>query len=1266
VENARQIWRGRLYRWRWWLAALAVLITVRAVLPLVLRKVLVDQASQALRARVEVGDVDLALLRGGIALEDVAVRAGPAQPSTEPGHPSTDSGRTEEPAPASAAHTPSPVRPELVEGRPPTAPPAFGDDAPLVAFKRFAVELRFLPLFSKTIQLRDIELESPRVALDRLASGDLNLLALVPQSDVAVEAGATPGVTPGAESTPPGTPATDEGATPWGFGLDRFVLRDGRLRFRDLALEGSEPVEVGIDEIAVNEIALSPSVYGQPARVHVKLGVDTGEIDVDARVQINGAAVAVTTDVHADRLPLRRARLYVPTVGWSALKGELDLALTYELETEKTNRISGTFGLRDVGVSVPQLEDVAVAWKSLAVDIETVDLLAQRAAVRSVELNGATMYVRATGDEPLPVLAPGAAHPAPAAPAATPAAPADTPADEPAAKPWDWSVAQLHIGESTVRILSDQPPLDIGVELTASQLAGAPEAIAHVAVGLAVASGGRVDVDGNLRIAPPAFGGTLKIAELALPPLAAVSGQVAPSVLPSGMLKADLAIDAGLPSAAGGSAATDRLRVAGSLGLAGVQASPPGQEALGIAAAAVDLTIHALEVPGVIPIGQPAAAGATLDGKLDLQVQDLRVARTGEAPLASGVQTIALAVPSFSLPASLAGLAPPDGAPPIRASATLELTAPQLAMADGKDLTAAAGSIGIDVTDAVVTVVPTGGSAAGAPPATLGAEVRLTGATFALAEGKQLNGSVQSVLLKAPQLNLPGLVVGAPPADTGEPLRAVADLEVTQLKAARADGKEFSAAAQSIRVPLTELLLPGLFAAPGTVATAPTRVTLGEVGIESPALRVTRTKQGIVLPIAEAPPGAAAAAPAPTPAAAPATAAKAPGVELAMDALRLTRGGLDFTDRAVQPVFQARYAPIEIDARQVRFPALSVKPLRVEISTAEQGTLTLRGELAPAGGAMTLELVDFSLLPFNPYTATYSPYSLSSGALTLKTTAKYKGGNYDVANDITLHQLDLAGAEGDALFEQQFGISLGMALALLRDMNGDIDLDIPVEVDQAGGAKVDVLAVVRGALRQALMGAIQSPLKMLGAVGGGGAGASLAPAPIAFRTGRADLTPAGGENVDRLAGFLASRPGMGVQLQSNVTAQDVRWLREQGLAAEWEQEGFFAKLGSLTQRGARDRIRAAIAARADDEVGELSAEDAALLQTWLDERPPPSAEQVRRLGAARLAAVTAVLADKGIPAARITSAEPGGEPAEGAAVVSIKFEAAARAAAPAS
>src|SRR5436305_10369785 len=153
-------------RRRRWLVALAILVVLRAALPAGLRVLLASQAGKLLRARVEIGDVDLALLRGAIALKDVVVRPGATAPSSGP-----DSG------------------------------------PPLVAWQRFAVNVAWLPLFRKTVELESVEPDEPRLALPRLASGEFHLLALVPQCHA-------PATGPVAGQAPERPPAGEERAVP--------------------------------------------------------------------------------------------------------------------------------------------------------------------------------------------------------------------------------------------------------------------------------------------------------------------------------------------------------------------------------------------------------------------------------------------------------------------------------------------------------------------------------------------------------------------------------------------------------------------------------------------------------------------------------------------------------------------------------------------------------------------------------------------------------------------------------------------------------------------------------------------------------------------------------------------------------------------------------------------------------------------------------------------------------------------------------------------
>jgi hypothetical protein len=303
---------------------------------------------------------------------------------------------------------------------------------------------------------------------------------------------------------------------------------------------------------------------------------------------------------------------------------------------------------------------------------------------------------------------------------------------------------------------------------------------------------------------------------------------------------------------------------------------------------------------------------------------------------------------------------------------------------------------------------------------------------------------------------------------------------------------------------------------------------------------------------------------------------------------------------------------------------------------------------------------DLPLLGFNPYVVAASPYSVSRGVLFLTTKATIDGPRYDTTSWLTLSDFDLRSRAGGNLVLQQLGIPLTMAIALLRDVHGNIDLTVPVVVDERG-TRVAIGSIVSDAVVHALVGALSSPLKLLGAVlPSGGAAKPLAPPPIAFRPGTSTLAVAGAEQVHELAVVLASRPGLGVTLSAPTTEADVRALREQALLARLggPRKGI---VGAVRDLGARGRIVDALASRAAGGEASLDPEDAAKLDAWLADVPPPPSETLRGVAAARLTLVAQQLRDEyGIAAEQVAGAPPseGAAPVPGEPAVRLELGAA--------
>jgi hypothetical protein len=998
-------WTAPLRRPRFWLILLALVVVIRIALPYGLRPLIESQASQALSARVTVGDVDLALLRGGVDLEDVAVRTG---------------------LPPEAAAEAS-------------EPPA--DEAPIIAWKRFAVNLGWLALFGKTIRLEEIELDDPKIALDRLASGDLNLMALVPKSE------------PAPEDAPPPEPST------WGVAIDHFVLRQGGLRFRDHMVGGAEPIDIDVEAIDLQEIALQPGTYGEPARLQFDVAVDQGLLRVDSRLSLRpDGGFDVDTDLKARRLPLNRSRVYVPDVGWTQLTGSVGFSVRHHLETGKRNELRGGATIDDLTLLVGGLEEPALSWKRLVVTLDPLDLLAQRAVVSSVDLRQASIVVRLTGGDVLPLMVAaqrkgvlveeGEAPPKPPAPEPAPAA---EPAAEPA-KPWRWSVGTVQIADSVVDVYGHTPaPMQVGVQVGVQRLSDEGEHTAPVDVSLKIGEA-TLDLDGEALVKPPGFKGKLVIANLALPELVTFVGALPPELLQRGTLSLDLDL------------------------AAGSQATPAG-----------DVTV----------------------------------------------------------------------------SGTLAFADPWMA---------------------------------------------------------------------------------------------------------KGDGKEFGVGAKTVDIGIEEVRLAGVMATPPPATPAPVAVKLSALTVATPYVQMTRTPEGIVLPAfgpADAPtststttttktktPPSTAAAPAATGTTAPAPA------NVTIAKLALTDGRVRVTDRTVKPFWAGDFKPFVFDAKDVQWPDLAMKDLKLKTTSSTKGSVEVTGDVSPAGGKFEVKTRDLALIPFNPFATSMSPYSIARGKLTVTTKGTFGKGKYDTTTALTLSNFDLGGKEGDSLFSQQFGIPLTTALALMRDLKGDIKFDIPVKVDETG-TTIPIGSIVAQALRAALLGALTSPLKLIGAAFGGGDGEGPGPIGIEFQVGRAELTSEASENVDKLAEFLASRPGVAITLSAALTPKDVRWLREQKLAAELgAPQGVFGALRNLPSRGARDRIRIALDARAKDAEGPLDDADSKTLEEWLTERGDLSDKEKKALGDARVAAVQKALVEShGVDAARVKPGEPPADeeekPADGPPVVTI-------------
>jgi hypothetical protein len=363
--------------------------------------------------------------------------------------------------------------------------------------------------------------------------------------------------------------------------------------------------------------------------------------------------------------------------------------------------------------------------------------------------------------------------------------------------------------------------------------------------------------------------------------------------------------------------------------------------------------------------------------------------------------------------------------------------------------------------------------------------------------------------------------------------------------------------------------------------------------------------------------------------------------EVAIASVSVRGAELSAEDEGVSPPYRGHVRDLVLTAHALRLPKLAVGDLLVTGKVAEGGAFRAQGTLRDGAGDGRFELRRLALAPYNPYASSAAGYRLQ-GATTLETKARVRGARYDVDNEIVLHDLALS-EEKSGDFAARFGIPVDLALALLRDPSGEIRLGLPLVIDEKG-ARADVGAIVAGALRQALVGALSSPLKLVGAslsAATGGVGFD----PLASAPGAPALAPGQDERLGAMAQMLAERPALALRLRGRAGPADRAHLAERILV---ERATAGEDLPSVEGVGflARQRLKGALVDRGRGEQGELDAEDAAALARWIEATDVPP-ERFAALARSRAeSARDALVQAHAVDPARLALAEPApeGEP----------------------
>ena len=275
-----------------------------------------------------------------------------------------------------------------------------------------------------------------------------------------------------------------------------------------------------------------------------------------------------------------------------------------------------------------------------------------------------------------------------------------------------------------------------------------------------------------------------------------------------------------------------------------------------------------------------------------------------------------------------------------------------------------------------------------------------------------------------------------------------------------------------------------------------------------------------------APVAASAVAPAPA-------GARGPSTYVAIRKVEISDSTLNFSDFSINPNFSAGIQKLNgsVSGLSSRPDSRATVDLKGEVD--EFSPVSIAGDvnlLSPAlYSDVTMSFRNIELSIINPYSGKFAGYNITKGKLTTELHYKLDGRKLDAQHHITIDQLEFGDktASKDAV-----SLPIKLAVALLKDRNGVIDLDLPVS-GSLDDPKFSIWPIIGKVLKNILEKLVTAPFAMLGSLFSGGPDLQF----VDFQPGSAALDAAAADRLKSIAKALTQRPQLKLDVPIAVVAE---------------------------------------------------------------------------------------------------------------------------------
>ncbi|MET1069482.1 MAG: DUF748 domain-containing protein [Pseudomonas prosekii] len=333
-----------------------------------------------------------------------------------------------------------------------------------------------------------------------------------------------------------------------------------------------------------------------------------------------------------------------------------------------------------------------------------------------------------------------------------------------------------------------------------------------------------------------------------------------------------------------------------------------------------------------------------------------------------------------------------------------------------------------------------------------------------------------------------------------------------------------------------------------------------------------------------------------TTAAAKPTAGKDKALAIRVGGVAINDGSANFADFSLTPNFATAVQQLNgaigtIDSRQGRPATVDIKG-----KVDRYAPVTIKGAVNPFDPMASLDIATsfkrVELTTLTPYSGKFAGYRIRKGRLNLDLHYLITKGQLKAENKVVVEQLQL-GEKVDS--PDAVSLPLKLAIALLKDVDGKISIELPVTGD-LNNPQFSVMPIVWQTLRNLIVKAAAAPFKMIGGLISGGGSQDLG--TVSFAPGSSELSKDAEASLVKLSSALKERPALRLEIEGTAAQNsDGPLIAEQRLEREYQYN--YYKM--LQRRGDKVPAQASLLEVPDDEKAPLLE---GIYRTRLKTQPP--------------------------------------------------------------